>query len=39
MMADPFSIIVGIIDLLDKAKKAYDKFKDARDLPKAFGTI
>jgi archaellum component FlaC len=39
MMADPFSTIVGIIDLLDKAKKAYDKFKDAKDLPKAFGTI
>jgi hypothetical protein len=39
MMADPFGTIVGIIDLLDKAKKAYDKFKDAKDLPKAFGTI
>jgi len=38
-MADPFGTIVGIIDLLDKAKKAYDKFKDAKDLPKAFGTI
>jgi hypothetical protein len=38
-MADPFSTIVGVIDLLDKAKKAYDKFKDAKDLPKAFGTI
>jgi hypothetical protein len=39
MMADPFSTIVGIIDLLDRAKQAYDKFKDAKDLPKAFGTI
>ena len=38
-MADPFSTIVGVIDLLDKAKKVYDKFKDAKDLPKAFGTI
>ena len=39
MMADPFGTIVGIIDLLDKAKKTYNKFKDAKDLPKAFGTI
>jgi hypothetical protein len=39
MMADPFGTIVGIIDLLEKAKKAYDKFKDAKGLPKAFGTI
>ena len=38
-MADPLSTIVGIIDLLEKAKKAYDKFKEAKDLPKAFGTI
>jgi hypothetical protein len=38
-MADPFGTIVGIIDLLDRAKNAYDKFKDAKDLPKAFGTI
>jgi hypothetical protein len=38
-MADPFGTIVGIIELLDKAKKAYNKFKDAKDLPKAFGTI
>lgn len=37
MMVDPFGTIVGIIDLLDKARKAYDKFKDVKDLPKAFG--
>lgn len=38
-MTDPCSTIVGIVDLLDKAKKAYDKFKDVKNLPKAFGTI
>lgn len=35
-MADPFGTILGIIDLLEKSKKAYDNFKDAKDLPDAF---
>lgn len=39
MMADPLGNILGFIDLLGKAKRAYDKFKDAKDLPTAFGTI
>jgi precorrin-6B methylase 2 len=39
IMADPFSTIVGVIDILSKIKHAYDKFKDAKDLPKAFGAI
>lgn len=38
-MADPLGMAMSIIDLLEKAKGAYDKFKDAKNLPKAFGTI
>jgi hypothetical protein len=38
-MSDPFSTAASIIDLLCKAKKLYEKFKDVKDLPKAFETI
>jgi hypothetical protein len=38
-MADPLGTITSIIDLIDRAKALYQKFKDVKDLPKAFETI
>lgn len=38
-MVDPFSAIVGVIDLLAKTKHTFDKFKDAKKLPEELRAI
>lgn len=38
-MAEILGTVANVIDLLCKAKGLYQKFKDVKDLPKAFATI